>query len=55
MDATKAVGFLCRAYEHGGKCNGCRACYDKTVPLVSYPAHGKKMTKVIKLVQVKAK
>jgi hypothetical protein len=54
-DASKAVGFLCRAYEHDGKCNGCRACYDKTVPLVSYPAHGKKMSKVIKLIQVKGK
>jgi hypothetical protein len=54
-DASKAVGFLYRAYEHEGKCNGCRACYDKTVPLVSYPAHGKKMSKVIKLIQVKGK
>jgi hypothetical protein len=54
-DASKAVGFLCRAYENDGKCNGCRACYDKNVPLVSYPAHGKKMSKVIKLIQVKGK
>ena len=52
-DPTQAKGFLCRAYEHEGRCNGCRACYDKTVPLVSYPAHGKKMAKVIKILQVK--
>ena len=54
-DPSQAVGFLCRAYEHGGKCNGCRACYDKTVPLIAYPAHGKKMGKVIKILSVKGK
>jgi len=40
---------LCRAYENIGKCNGCRACYDKSVDLIAYPAHGKSMQKVIKL------
>lgn len=40
---------LCRAYEHDGKCNGCRACYDKAIPVIAYPAHGKKMMKVIKI------
>lgn len=40
---------LCRAYEHDGKCNGCRACYDKAIPVIAYPAHGKKMMKVIKV------
>lgn len=40
---------LCRAYEHGGKCNGCRACYDKAVPVIAYPAHGASMKKVIRL------
>ena len=52
-DPSQAKGFLCRAYEHEGRCNGCRACYSKDVPLVSYPAHGKKMAKVIKILQVK--
>lgn len=51
----EAQGFACKAYEHEGKCNGCRACYDKTVPLVSYIAHGKKMGKVIKILSVKGK
>lgn len=37
---------LCRAYEHGGRCNGCRACWDKSIPLICYPAHGRKMNKV---------
>jgi hypothetical protein len=47
--------FLCRAYEHDGRCNGCRACYDKTVPLIAYVAHGKKMGKVIKILTMKGK
>jgi hypothetical protein len=40
---------LCRAYENDGKCSGCRACYDKTVPVIAYPAHGKTMAKVIRI------
>ncbi len=38
---------LCQAYENEGKCNGCRACYDKKVKVIAYSAHGKKMQKVI--------
>jgi hypothetical protein len=44
-----AGATLCRAYENGGKCNGCRACYDKDVPVIAYPAHGKTMSKVIRI------
>jgi len=40
---------LCEAYEHDGKCDGCRACYDKSVPVIAYPAHGKSMAKVIRI------
>jgi hypothetical protein len=40
---------LCRAYEHGGRCNGCRACYSKDVPVIAYPAHGARMNKVIRI------
>lgn len=43
----------CKAYEHDGKCNGCRACYSKDVPIIAYRAHGKKMAKVIKIMTVK--
>ena len=39
----------CQAYEHGGKCNGCRACWDKNVPVVGYVAHGRTMAKVIRI------
>jgi hypothetical protein len=45
---------LCRAYEHDGKCSGCRACWDKTIPLICYPAHGQKMARVIRLQVVAA-
>lgn len=40
---------VCQAYEHGGKCNGCRKCWDKSVPVIGYVAHGRKMVKVIRL------
>jgi hypothetical protein len=40
---------LCRAYENEGKCSGCRACYDKRVKVIAYPAHGKTMHKVIRI------
>ena len=43
----------CQAYQHEGKCNGCRACYDKDVQVIAYKAHGVKMAKVIKIMQVK--
>lgn len=44
-----ANATLCRSYEHGGKCNGCRACYSKDVPVIAYKTHGRKMAKVIRL------
>lgn len=47
------TAFVCRAYENDGKCSGCRACYSKDVPLIAYVAHGQKMAKVIKILQVK--
>jgi hypothetical protein len=40
---------VCHAYAHDGKCSGCRACYDKSIPVIAYPAHGKKMAKVIRI------
>jgi hypothetical protein len=45
---------ICRAYEHGGKCNGCRSCYDKSVNVIAYKSHGVKMAKVIKILAVKS-
>ena len=43
---------LCRAYEHEGKCSGCRACWNKDIDLICYPAHGVKMAKVIRLMSI---
>lgn len=40
---------VCEAYQHGGKCSGCRACWDKAIPVIGYVAHGKSMAKVIRL------
>jgi hypothetical protein len=40
---------LCGAYDNGGACGPCRACYDKRVKVIAYPAHGVKMNKVIRI------
>lgn len=39
--------FICGAYQREGKCAGCRACWDKSVSVVAYPAHGRKMIKIV--------
>lgn len=52
-DKAPSHAFVCEAYNRGGKCGGCRACYDKAVPLIAYVAHGQKMGKVIKLLAVR--
>jgi hypothetical protein len=49
-DSVPSGAFECKAYQHEGKCNGCRACYDKDVKVIAYKAHGVKMAKVIKIV-----
>jgi hypothetical protein len=49
-DTLPDGAFECKAYQHEGKCNGCRACYDKSVSVIAYKAHGVKMAKVIKIV-----
>jgi len=47
-DAKRGVK-LCGAYDNNGQCGPCRACYDKKVKVIAYPAHGRKMNKVIML------
>ena len=49
VDAAPSEAFVCGAYEREGKCGGCRACYDKSVPLIAYVAHGRSMAKVIRI------
>ena len=43
-DAPKG-SFVCEAYTRGGKCDKCRACWDKGVSVVTYIGHGKSMVK----------
>jgi hypothetical protein len=52
-DQLPSNATICRAYEHDGKCNGCRACYSKDVSVIAYKSHGVKMAKVIKILAVK--
>lgn len=52
-DTVPQGAFECKAYENTGKCNGCRACYDKSVSVIAYKAHGVKMAKVIKIIATK--
>lgn len=37
----------CEANTRDGKCGDCRACWDKTVKIIAYLTHGKKMAKVV--------
>lgn len=46
MDSSVSV---CEAYKNNGKCSGCRACWNKSIETIAYPAHGKSMLKVIRL------
>lgn len=52
-DTLPANAFECKAYQNEGKCNGCRACYDKSISVIAYKAHGVKMSKVIKIIATK--
>lgn len=40
---------VCTAPSNDGKCGACRACYDKSVAVIGYIAHGVKMKKVIRI------
>ena len=35
----KTDAFVCQAFLRGGKCGDCRACWDKSIPLIGYPIH----------------
>jgi hypothetical protein len=32
--------FVCQSYKNDGQCGPCRACWDKSIPVVAYVAHG---------------
>ena len=47
-DSVQYASFtICKAYERDGKCGSCRACWSKDESVIAYPAHGKKMLKLI--------
>lgn len=54
-DASEAPAGVtpCTAPNTGGKCAGCRACWDKSVPVIGYIGHTKKMEKVIRIQKAK--
>ena len=41
---------VCAAYTRDGKCGDCRACWNKEVQVIAYPAHGRKMNKQYKII-----
>ena len=49
---TPTGAIRCKAAEQDGKCNDCRACWSKDVPVVAYVAHGQSMTRLIKVTAV---
>jgi hypothetical protein len=40
--------FLCHASKNSTKCDGCRACWDKNIPVIGYVGHGKLIKKQYK-------
>lgn len=47
--AAPAGVSLCGAYTRKGKCGGCRACWDKTVPVVGYVGHGNRIGRRVRI------
>lgn len=47
IDQLPANAVVCNSDKQGNKCLDCRACWDKSVPVVAYKAHGANMMKVI--------
>jgi hypothetical protein len=47
VDDAREGLTVCEAYERDGKCGTCRACWDKSVQVIAYPAHGRKMIKLV--------
>lgn len=48
IEAATDAMTVCEAYSREGKCGSCRKCWDKSVQVVAYPAHGRSMMKLIK-------
>lgn len=44
---SKTSASICNSYKTQGKCKDCRNCWDKSIKVIAYPAHGRKMLKII--------
>lgn len=50
-DRIKVWDHVCMAYTRDGKCGDCRMCWDKDIPVITYPQHGRAMAQLeLKLV-----
>ena len=45
LDTVPTDAVVCEAYTRAGKCDTCRACWDKSVSVVCYIGHGRTMEK----------
>jgi hypothetical protein len=45
LDTVPSDAVVCEAYTRAGKCDKCRACWDKSVSVVAYIGHGRSMVK----------
>lgn len=50
-DQLPTNASVCPAYTRGGACGDCRQCWDPSVRVVAYPAHGRSMLSLIKVKQ----
>lgn len=41
--------IVCGAYTRGGKCGDCSECYNKSVKVIGYVAHGHKMNRLVQI------
>lgn len=49
-EQAEGIGEVCEAYTRDGKCKDCRKCWQKAIPVIVYPAHGRKMAKQYKMI-----
>jgi hypothetical protein len=48
-DAAPPGVTVCGAYARDGKCGDCRACWNPSVAVIAYPAHGRGMARVVRI------
>jgi hypothetical protein len=51
---TETTAKLCGAYANNGKCGTCRTCWDKSVKVIAYPAHGSRMMAKVRRMKIAA-